>query len=220
MLRSVLDKSLPALPVPCGKMKMHAPPLTSRSSPCKLGLLSSYVTVPSMARPLFVGAPSLPRAAGGDVLLEPPLRKRRRTGNSRPAPSSPSQPTASRVARVAILPSAPAHTATATRRSARVSILTDFSSNPLAAISDRAADPLSACMLVVAAALGAIVTGLAAGRAPLPAAVGPAMRAAAQAEEDGESDGEADALLLPSQTRQIGAPTPGENALWLNMRFV
>lgn len=186
---------------------MHAP-LTSESSPSKLDTSSSYVTVPSMARPLFVGTPPLPRLAGSRVFLKPPLRKRRRTRNS--------QPTTCRLSRVTLLLSAPAHIATATRRSARVSILTDFSSNPLAAISDRAADPLSACMLVVAAVLGAIATGLSAGRAPLPAAVGPALRAAAQAEEDGG----ADALVLPSEPTQIGAPTPGENALWLNMRFV
>lgn len=121
--------------------------------------------------------------------------------------------------RVTILPSPLPHVATATRRSARVQILTDFSSNPLAAVTDRAADPLSACMLVVAATLGAILSGFAVGRRT-PVLVGSSSSPPRQSDGQRKEIDDSNAFLLSTRPNQIGRSSPGESSLWLNMRFV
>lgn len=101
------------------------------------------------------------------------------------------------------------------RPSAQVSILTDFSSNPLQAVSDRASDPLSAAMIFAAALFGAILASLSMLKYSLPP-----VKEKIDAELAYNVRYLSERRLRSTPPGQVGGATPGESALWLNMRCV
>lgn len=87
----------------------------------------------------------------------------------------------------------------------------------MAAVTDRLADPLSAIMLLFAAALGALAAKLTSYKS---------IRVKEEAETDLEKNEEEVTVLGKEQTLKliepgkVGGATMGENAVWLNMRCV
>lgn len=118
-------------------------------------------------------------------------------------------------ARVALLPSSEvvSSVSPATRRSARVSILTDFSSNPVVAVADRVSDPLSAAMLVTAAAVGCLASLVT--RRPVLRPEASQVPQSTLASDKENLDSERRNMQSASRTQ---AKIAGENAIWLNMR--
>lgn len=114
--------------------------------------------------------------------------------------------TAHRVAVPCISPSA------APRRSARVSILTDFSSNPMTAVADRVADPLSAVLMSFAAIFGALFASLFSSRT-YPTENSKLL----DPDDENRAIFSDDAGVRFPAPGNVGGSTPGEDALWLNM---
>lgn len=99
-------------------------------------------------------------------------------------------------------------------RNAHIAVLTDFSSNPLAAIRDRTADPVFVAMLLAAALAGAllarVISFIFSRRAP---SASRQLSSSALVSPRAPIPPPAPPDLLPS----MATPTPGENAVWLNM---
>lgn len=150
------------------------------------------------------------------LLFIPGLPVLRHRAQRKKEPQSARNATCSAI-RVALLPlQEPSnYLSPAIRRSARVSILTDFSSNPIAAVADRASDPLSAAMLITAALTGCLFSLI----ARRPTVVSDARVLPEVTSDSGGDETADDSVTLDSASKTLIA-TSGENAIWLNMRFV
>lgn len=109
----------------------------------------------------------------------------------------------------------------------RIVVLTDFSSNPFLAVRDRVADPLSAVMIAFAALVGGIVSWFIKAKgtiSSLPTPKDPDDNAQDMSASDSAArevyqlrdNDSINITKLPSPART----TAGENAVWLNMRYV
>lgn len=116
-------------------------------------------------------------------------------------------------------------------RNAHIAILTDFSSNPFLAIRDRAADPVFAAMLIASACFGATMARLLFlfnRSSASSVSIADGFQSVQSSVDEGEMEfmDEEDAAadvpysVASGTSLSLASPSPAENAVWLNMRFV
>lgn len=103
-------------------------------------------------------------------------------------------------------------------RNAHIAVLTDFSSNPVLAIRDRAADPLSAVLIAFAAVFGGLLAKITGRKRHEDTFGASEFSSVSSSETDNGAETEVGnaGSPIPASSRA----TSGENAIWLNMRCV